>query len=402
MLAAQHMALAQQQQLNAGTQQRPQSAMAVAAAAAAAVQQAVMHQMASHMGTTNVHTSNVALENAHGLPQVTPAVTQTHPESFTMQPADGQILITNDNAHIASIDENSATQATRPLQVEYTAMEQNQQGTKRELDDVNYSTSRKKARRHTMSSPLPTHLSIPPRSQSHDASLPQSAAVLDGRRFGFGEQQQPHQAGYNTMMDPASALSTPGYSDSPMTPSMFSDDQKVMMLKRLAKEQQRQSLGTLTLPPRPTPAELGLKMEENHSSSSKIEARDASSSPYDNMSREQLIARLVKLENEKRAQENPENAAAITEQIEATNVKILEASDEDQKENRDKIKQEQVPEEEVEQSEKEAEEESKTKSEEPKEEVTRCLWKNCGQSFNALQDLTDHIQEIHVGSGKVR
>lgn len=395
LMAAQHMALAQQQQLHSGAEQATQSAVAVAAAAA--VQQTVMHQMASHIRTTNAQAPAAILENAA-------TATQARPKILPIRGFLGKRQMAANSAHLSSINESVASQVQSSLQMGYTGMETDHHGTKRSLDEMDQPISRKKARRHTMSSPLRSHLSIPARTQSQDSNMPVSAAILDGCRFDFeGQQQQQQHTGFPTMLGPASALSTPSYTESPVTPSMFSDDQKVMMLKRLAKEQQRQSLGTLTLPPRPTPAELGLQTEDNISIPPKAQAEDAAPSSYDNMSREQLIARLVKLENEKRAQENPDGAASVKEQTEVTkNECPIEPVEEEKPECQEQSKQKQEAEGEPEEIEKDPEEEPKAKNEEAKEEMTRCLWKNCGRSFNTLQELIEHIQDTHVGSGKVR
>lgn len=39
--------------------------------------------------------------------------------------------------------------------------------------------------------------------------------------------------------------------------------------------------------------------------------------------------------------------------------------------------------------------------EESSNEEIKCLWKDCGQEFNQVHELTSHLRDVHVGSGKV-
>lgn len=40
--------------------------------------------------------------------------------------------------------------------------------------------------------------------------------------------------------------------------------------------------------------------------------------------------------------------------------------------------------------------------EDEQEQIRTCLWTDCGQKFDVLQKLISHITEIHVGGGKVQ
>jgi hypothetical protein len=81
---------------------------------------------------------------------------------------------------------------------------------------------------------------------------------------------------------------------------------------------------------------------------------------FDEMSREELISRLITLEKEKII----ENKTDIIS--EEDNILMLEQQQQIQVEN-----------------------------------VRTCLWANCGEKFTILQDLISHITEVHVGGGKV-
>ena len=83
-----------------------------------------------------------------------------------------------------------------------------------------------------------------------------------------------------------------------------------------------------------------------------------STHPFDAMSREQLIARLVTLEKERHVM--------LDNQMEEKSVSS-----------------------------------EHTEEEEDDPELTRtCLWTDCGKQFNGLQHLITHITDVHVGGGK--
>lgn len=90
---------------------------------------------------------------------------------------------------------------------------------------------------------------------------------------------------------------------------------------------------------------------------------------FDDMSREQLIARLVTLEKEKHA----------------THM-------EDKSVHSDDNTNDETEEEEV---------ESLIIEQQQQEKIRTCLWADCGEKFDGLQKLISHITEVHVGGGKV-
>lgn len=86
---------------------------------------------------------------------------------------------------------------------------------------------------------------------------------------------------------------------------------------------------------------------------------------YEDMSKEELIARLVALEKEKQQQVNKDISSDV----------IIEEEEED---------------------------DDNTLTTPPTEQVRTCLWTGCGDNFDTLQKLISHITEAHVGGGKVK
>ncbi|KAG0180461.1 hypothetical protein DFQ29_000660 [Apophysomyces sp. BC1021] len=297
---------------------------------------------------------------------------------------------------------------------------------KRTIQDETIGESRKKARRHTLSSPYLPHLNIQTNNLPNQGA-PHSALVMP---HDDGEQHILNNSDPERRINFGSSASTPGSRESEMTPPMFSDDQNALMMRRLAKGQQKQPL-QIELPPPPTPAELGL---EDHEAKVKMESSDCleegiavSAAEYESMSKEELIARLVVLEQEKRTgsqQTSPTEAgvaesssrqAEIAQEVMAemrseasTNADEEEgpSTPSDAQESRGigsvapetEEKVEEVDEGEEEDDD-ELESEHQEENEEPKEQV-QCRWRDCGEKFDELKNLISHISEAHVGSGK--
>ncbi|KAL0072865.1 hypothetical protein F4703DRAFT_1954014 [Phycomyces blakesleeanus] len=343
--------------------------------------------------------------------------------------------------------ENAISQQQHQQQQQIKFINENNetnQATKRtEREGSQGSIGRKKVRRHTVSSTLPPHLNIRTQGLSIQNNFPHSAVVSH-------ESDNTYRA--------TSTSSTPSARE-PCTipPSMFADDQKVMMIRRLAKEHPKHALGHISLPPPPTPAELGLKVQpkkesatelsnnnnnnsntsSNNSNSNKSES--LSVKEFDSMSREELIARLIELEREKKRTDsingnspdveplgdNPDTrsgtaataaAAAVvtpaTSIIQVTTVSTQQDSksettmeDEDDEpgtpldsQNRDEDKSEDADE--LDEDEDEDTEVDMLEETEPEKLEFQCLWRDCGETFEELQKLITHINDNHVGSGK--
>ncbi|KAJ8655326.1 hypothetical protein O0I10_009015 [Lichtheimia ornata] len=91
---------------------------------------------------------------------------------------------------------------------------------------------------------------------------------------------------------------------------------------------------------------------------------------YASMTRQELIARLVELEQEKR-----------TSSLQSSPV-TPEPDTAAQQRSNDQGRQQE------------------TDHEESSNEEIKCLWKDCGQEFNQVHELTSHLRDVHVGSGK--
>lgn len=261
------------------------------------------------------------------------------------------------------------------------------------------SHTRKKARRHTMSSPFPAHLDVQSTNFMFNPRIPQSTAAVGHNQYLGQHPYVTNASAVSTPPPPAVVVAATG--SSCMTPSMFSDDQKVAIMNGLAKERQRPALGPITLPPPPTPAELGLQP---------VDQNDCKRE-YEQMSREQLIARLVELEQEKRANESqqtsPNSAGTTSKEVAQQNQDVSRKETlPDNKEEKDiqqnTTEQPSCRRQQSDIKETSLEETGAQSKSEPKNEQLQCLWKDCGQRFDTLEKLTSHIGYTHVGSGKVR
>lgn len=199
---------------------------------------------------------------------------------------------------------------------------------------------RKKSRRHTVSNGQPPVLSIDTKDIPALSSSPRSAVVLV-----------------------------------PAQPFTRSEERKAFI------DQQKKSLGTIKIPPPPTPQELGMVQ-----SASAVSAKD-----YEGLTRAQLISRLIELETEKIQNDNSDNKEKGEEE---------EASPSDNQES--KPDSATVDEDKSTVDEEEEEEEESVVEEEPKTEKMQCKWRDCGIYLDELQKLITHINTEHVGSGKVR
>lgn len=153
---------------------------------------------------------------------------------------------------------------------------------------------------------------------------------------------------------------------------------------------------------------------------------DVSAKEFEGMTRQQLIERLMALEQEKRAQRFEATAGSsggqTTRQPQAeTEIKSETSTnmDDDDEEGPSTPSDQDRPMEEAERSlsigsgtkedneeAEEEDEEDETESEQQQQEATskpmQCLWKECGQICAGMQELITHISDTHVGSGKVR
>ncbi|ORE00874.1 hypothetical protein BCV72DRAFT_283095 [Rhizopus microsporus var. microsporus] len=197
---------------------------------------------------------------------------------------------------------------------------------------------RKKSRRHTVSNGQPPVLSIDTKDIPALSSSPRSAVVLV----------------------PAQTFTR-------------SEERKAFI------DQQKKSLGTIKIPPPPTPQELGMVQ-----SASAISAKD-----YEGLTRAQLISRLIKLETEKIQNDNSDNKEKDEEE---------DASPSDNQES--KADSATIDEDKSTVDEEEEEEEESVVEEEPKTEKMQCKWRDCGIYLDELQKLITHINTEHVGSGK--
>jgi hypothetical protein len=211
----------------------------------------------------------------------------------------------------------------------------------------------------------------------------------------------------------------------------------------------------IALPPPPTPAELGLQENANVDTTStpdlsrkvaEASSPNVSAKEFDGMSRDQLIARLVALEKEKRTSQrsspssssNPglpsppsAPASASTTATDIPNHQDTDQEDdEDQEDDDDDDDDDEEEDDDDTLSSKDQagtttkQQSSSSPSQQPKDTDTimagsddqqaastdpsnsvedrpaSCGWLHCGQQFDNLQLLIAHISESHVGSGK--
>ncbi|KAI8885622.1 hypothetical protein K501DRAFT_245582 [Backusella circina FSU 941] len=241
------------------------------------------------------------------------------------------------------------------------------QGNKRvnENDEV-ISTINKKSRRHTFSTARP-QINIEPNT-GHKEDAPHSALVKSNGQFKF-----------NMNLAAAATVGEPS-----------------LLNRRVVNEQQKQALGNIALPPPPTPAELGLTSKQLK------QVTPLCAKDYEGMSREQLVARLILLENERLGihQQNDtrfESSAKSDEEDDSPNIPNDIKSD--TKSSGMSAQSEEKSTSSVVSTVGAEEDEDMENGSEPKLQLV-CKWKGCDQQFNKLQKLITHINDMHVGSGK--
>jgi hypothetical protein len=272
-------------------------------------------------------------------------------------------------SHTPSSTQQSQPQSPQAPQVTFIDNAVASQSNKRanENDQVVAATTNKKSRRHTFSTARP-HIKIEPNHSNKDDS-PHSATVRSSCQFKF-----------NMSLAAAAAAGEPS-----------------LLNRRVVNEQQKQALGNIALPPPPTPAELGLTSKQLKQRTP-LCAKD-----YEGMTREQLIARLIVLENERlgihqqddtrfesSAKSDDENNSPNTPHDIQSDTKSSGMSSQlDEKASSSVVS-----------TGGEDEDENMDDASEPKVQLV-CKWKGCDEQFNKLQKLITHINDTHVGSGKV-
>jgi hypothetical protein len=215
---------------------------------------------------------------------------------------------------------------------------------------------KKKSRRHTFSNSGPPQLNIDTKNLMSNS--PQSAMVRSNGFFNFNN---------NSVQDQKQPFSALPAMPSSMPFSMPPD------FRQQQQQQQPQIPQAPLVTSQPQPV----------------------ATHYENMSREELIARLVVLENEKSSRAKAEN-----NKMEERNPLLIDTkmnnnnkSDEDD-EDSPSTPAESESRTSVNEEEDDEEEEDETKQ-------LECKWKDCQEKFTKLQKLISHISDDHVGSGKV-
>ncbi|KAF7726995.1 hypothetical protein EC973_008108 [Apophysomyces ossiformis] len=194
--------------------------------------------------------------------------------------------------------------------------------------------------------------------------------------------------------------------------------------QKVTPQPRDQAASQVTSPVRSIPSELGYPVQCTPApSQSVVEKTNVSSKEFEDMSREQLIARLMELETEKRAgslQNSPDASKrmSIDESPRKVTFNPLENGSEMKSETSTYVDDEEeegppTPLDEDQQNGEDAVEDDEELDEEEDEdedgdgdqqgllkEQVQCRWKDCGQKFDELQQLISHIRDSHVGSGK--
>ncbi|KAI9021680.1 hypothetical protein CLU79DRAFT_752783 [Phycomyces nitens] len=451
------------QQVNQPTHAEQRSFEAQQEAVAAAAQQVMAQQMAIIQQQASSQQSSPLSQNVESLSsnQTTPQPTNATPNSNTLvdqlmsgvDPMNMSMaqaaLASHDTPHVVMsqlstiaasaglLQQNSTGHsiATTSISALENALSQQQQqqlkfineNTENQIpkravhEEPQGSSSRKKVRRHTVSSTLPPHLNIRTQGLSIQNNFPHSAVVSH-------ESEHPYRV--------TSTSSTPSAREPcSIPPSMFADDQKVLMIRRLAKEHPKHALGHISLPPPPTPAELGLKVQpkKEQTTESSNTSENSAAKEFDSMSREELIARLIELEREKKRTDstntnspdveilgdNPDarRGSAVNVTPAASIIQVAGSTHHDSKsettmededeepgtpldsQNKDEEKSEDADELDEDEDEEDAEVDM-LEGTEPEKLEFQCLWRDCGETFEELQKLITHINDNHVGSGK--
>jgi hypothetical protein len=287
-------------------------------------------------------------------------------------------------------------------------------GTKRPYDAgaTAAAAQQRKSRRHTVSSPYPSHLNM-----LQKPNLYIDTANLQPRHAPFvpivpSQMGQSPTANHGASL-PGSIANSPQEGKYPV------------------------SFNHISLPARPTSlSQMNIESQSTASLSRNVaQAAHVSVKEFEHMSREQLIARLVQLEQEKRGNSPGSNSAhSATTPIpsslqQSTTAETLQDSsrsgpaeaaatdtstnpDEDDdgpstptdnNASTDKTKAEnESKNDDGEEEDVDEDEDEDADDDAPKEEQKmQCRWTNCGLVCETLESLISHIGEAHVGSGKV-
>lgn len=169
-------------------------------------------------------------------------------------------------------------------------------------------------------------------------------------------------------------------------------------------------------------------------------AADVSEKEFEGMSREELIARLMVLEKERRAsqaeklhqpqqQQQQHNQHQHQQQQQQQQTEVIEIKSESStnideeeedapstppdgqdrsiKKNSSQSKQSEDADDDDEEEDEDGEGHGEGHGEGQDQEPSatkpmQCLWKDCGQTYQGVRNLTEHICDVHVGGGKVK
>jgi hypothetical protein len=317
--------------------------------------------------------------------------------------------------HIQAMHNSQTQQIQQPSQQDpHLSQPPAEHGTKRPYDASVTSTAaqQRKSRRHTVSSPYPSHLNM-----LQKPNLYIDTANLQPRHPPF-VPIVPSQMGQSPTANHGASL--PGsIANSPQEgkyPGGFNH---------------------ITLPARPTSlSQMNIESQSTASLSRNVaQAAHVSVKEFEHMSREQLIARLVQLEQEKRGNSPGSNSAhsattpipsslqqsTTAEAVQdgsrsgpaeaaATDTSTNPDEDDDgpntptdNHASTDKAKAESESKNDDGDDELEDEDEDEDADEDAskEEQKMQCRWTNCGLVCENLESLISHIGEAHVGSGKV-
>ncbi|KAM3581795.1 hypothetical protein VKS41_005954 [Umbelopsis sp. WA50703] len=152
---------------------------------------------------------------------------------------------------------------------------------------------------------------------------------------------------------------------------------RVIPPQRPSKHGRRQSLSDLAQLILPSDSELKA-----------IAPEAASSGNFDQMTREELIARLVQLEKQKRSRSDSTATEELNGRPSGDNLLHMESTSPSMS----------SPLSSTEQSPQLSDREDVDDNEDATRQ--RCGWINCGQEFDIMDDLIVHVRDIHIGSGK--
>ncbi|KAI8379475.1 uncharacterized protein BYT42DRAFT_568940 [Radiomyces spectabilis] len=134
-------------------------------------------------------------------------------------------------------------------------------------------------------------------------------------------------------------------------------EQPQAKFRKYLKAKRHRSLGRLELPPSPSPHD-----ERRLAETSSPSVCSPLSAELDMLSNEQLLERVVELEQEKQAALAPAMDRKVSSE---SSINFEETQDD-----------------------------------EDEEDKNQCLWEDCMLELNSLDDLIDHVKTAHIGSGK--